>query len=115
MVKKIKKAIFPGLTLIVSFYYVSIIFVVGIILGYLGTDFFKKKFLDTGKIKLIILRLGDYRIHVHHWILGGMAISFVAYVNLVYSLPIVVLGGLGGLIVHDFYTDKEWYRVIYKK
>ncbi|MEA3344135.1 MAG: hypothetical protein U9Q16_00395 [Patescibacteria group bacterium] len=115
MSKKIKKAILPGITLAVSFYYASIIFVVGIILGYLGTDFFKKRFLDTGKIKLIILRLGDYRVHVHHWILGGVAVSLISYIGLAYSLPVVVLGGLGGLIVHDFHTDKEWYRVIYKQ
>ena len=109
MSKKIRKAILPGITLAVSFYYVSIIFVVGIILGYLGTDFFRRKFLDTGKIKLIILKLGDYRIHVHHWILGGIAMSLIFYMNLAYSLPIVVLGGLGGLIVHDFHK----YHVTY--
>ena len=114
MSKKIKKFIFPGATLIISSYYISILFAMGIIFGYLGTKLFHKKLVDTGKVGLIIFNLGKWKIHLHHWILGGLTIFFIYLTNLLFSLPIICLGFLGGLIFHDIYTDKNWYRVIYK-
>lgn len=114
MSKKIKKFIFPGATLIISSYYISILFAMGIIFGYLGTKLFHKKLVDTGKVGLIIFNLGKWKIHLHHWILGGLTIFFIYLTNLLFSLPIICLGFLGGLIFHDIYTDKKWYKIIYK-
>jgi hypothetical protein len=115
MPKKVKKLIFPGAGLMISSYYVSILFAVGIILGYFGTMLFHKKLVDTGKVKLIIFNLGKWKIHLHHWILGILIFFFIYLTNILSYLPIIFLGGLSGLIFHDLYTDKVWYKVIYKE
>jgi len=113
MSKKIKKFILPGATLLISSY-ISALFTVGIIFGYLATNFFQKKLVETNKIGLIIFNLGKWKIHLHHWILGSLMILFIYLINLLFTLPVICLGLLGGLIFHDVYTDKEWYKVIYK-
>lgn len=113
MSKKVKKIILPGTALIVSSY-VSILFAIGIIIGYLGTNLFQNKFVKTGKLKLIILTLGKWKIHFHHWIIGSLIILIAYIMNFLSSLPIFCLGIVGGLIFHDFYTDKTWYKIVYK-
>ncbi len=112
MAKKLKKIIFPGTTLLTSLY-LSTIFTVGLTVGYLGTNLFYKKFIKTGKVKLIILPFGKWKFHLHHWISGSIIILVIYTTGLVQS-PLY-LGTLGGIIFHDFYTDKDWYKVIYKK
>ena len=114
MTKKIKKFIFPGTTLAFSSY-ISIPFTAGIVIGYFGTNLFCKKFVKTGKVKIVIFDLGNWKIHLHHWIMGGLAILVIYFIGFLSSLPIFFIGTLGGLIFHDFYTDKKWYKIIYKK
>jgi len=111
MPKKMKKFIFPGTTLIASLYF-SVLFGIGIIVGYLGTDIFYKKFVKTGKINHLIFNFGRWEVHFHHWLMGTIGF-FVAY--FFSSLSIFWIGFFGGLIFHDIYFDRKWYRVIYKK
>lgn len=114
MSKNAKKLIFPGTTLAASFY-ISFLFTLGIIIGYFGTDLFCRKFIKTGRIKKSIFGLGKWEFHLHHWISGSLVV-FAAYLTNLFSfLPILLVGTLGGLIFHDLYTDKKWYKVIYRK
>lgn len=114
MTKKIKKFILPGTTLIISLY-LSVLFAIGVIIGYLGTNLFHKKFIRTGRIGLLTFNLGKWRIHLHHWLLASLLI-FVGYIaHFISSLPIFFIGILGGLIFHDLYSDKTWYKVVYRK
>ncbi len=112
MSKKIRKIIFPGTTLIISFY-LSILFTIGIIAGYLGTTLFHRRIRKKrGKVKGISLPFRKWEIHLHHWILGSLGIIITYFFS---SLSIFWLGVFGGLVFHDIYTDKKWYRVIYRK
>ena len=111
---KVKKIIFPSTTLVFSFYF-SVLFGFGVILGYLITDLFCKKFLDTGKVKSIFLKIGNYKIHLHHWLSGSIVFLMIYLSGYMCLIPKVVLGMLGGLIVHDLYLDKEWYRVLLRE
>ena len=111
MAKKIKKFAFPGIVLIASFY-LSIVFTIGAVIGYLGTAFFfRRKIKKTGIVKGIDLPFGKRRIHLHHWILGGLGMFFIFFFS---SLSFFWLGLFGGLAFHDLYTDKKWYRIVYK-
>jgi len=111
MSKKLKKFIFPGTTLIVSIY-VSFLFAIGAIIGYLGIIFFDKKFLKTGRISSLVFNLGKWKIHLHHWLLA----SFVILITYFFSpMSIFWIGIFGGLAFHDIYTDKKWYKVVYRK
>jgi len=111
MAKKFKKFIFPGTTLIVSIY-ISALFAAGVAIGYISTIFFDKKFLKTGRVNSLVFDLGKWKIHFHHWLLASFAILITYFFS---SLSIFWIGIFGGLAFHDFYTDKKWYRVVYRK
>lgn len=121
MSKKVRKFIFPGIALIASFY-ASIIFAIGAIAGYIVTEIYCKKLLKTGKVRMLIFNLKGWQIHLHHWILGVLIIFGAYLLNILYSLPIIFLGVIGGLIFHDIHTDKKWrkmtgkawYHIVYK-
>jgi len=113
MTKKVKKYIFP--TALTASLSISAAFAIGMIIGYLGTTFFHKKFIRTGKINIVTFDFGDWKIHLHHWIMGGLAIFAIYLVGFLSSLPIFFIGTLGGLIFHDLYTDKNWYKIVRKK
>jgi len=119
--RKFRKYILPGTALIASFYG-SVIFAVGAILGYIGIDIFCKKYIDTKKIKCLEFSFRDWEIHIHHWITGGIIILSVYLLGWMSSVPVIVLGVLGGIVFHDIHTDKKlheddiaWYNVIYRK
>ena len=119
--RKIKKYLLPGTALVASLYG-SVIFAVGAILGYIGVDIFCKKYIDTKKIKCLEFGFRDWEIHIHHWITGGIIILSVYFLGWMSSVPVIVLGVLGGIVFHDIHTDKKlheddiaWYNVIYKK
>lgn len=110
--KRIKKFIFPGTALIVSLY-ISALFTIGIVIGYFGITFFNKNFIKTGRIEPLTIDMGKWEVHFHHWILGSLAFS--AITALQSSLFLFWLGTSGAVVLHDIYTDKEWYKVIYRK
>ena len=112
--KKVKKYILPGAALIASSS-ISLLFVFGAIIGYLGTIFFDKKFIKTGRIEPLTIGLKSWEVHIHHWISGSLAISALCLFGFPSTLPVFWIGTLGGLIFHDLYTDKEWYKIIYKR
>jgi len=110
--KKVKKFFLPGTALIVSLY-VSALFTIGIIIGYFGINFFNKNFIKTGRIEPLVIKMGTWHIHLHHWIQGSLIFSVI--IALQSSLLLFWLGALGAVVFHDIYTDKEWYRIIYRK
>jgi hypothetical protein len=114
MTEKTKKIIIPGATLAVSAY-LSFLFAVGLALGYFGANFFCKKYIYTGKVKTACFRLEDWEVHIHHWIYGTLIVLAICWFGYLPSLPNMFLGALLGLILHDLYTDKVWYKVIYRK
>ena len=109
------------MALVGSFFY-SAIFAIGALLGYIFTEIFCKKFIKTGKVKLLIFNFKKWQIHLHHWVIASLIIVLV-YISDSLSLSVFWLGVLGGLIFHDIYTDrkwrgitgKAWYHVVYKK
>jgi hypothetical protein len=111
MPKKIKRTIFPGAILLTSLY-ISAPFTAGFTAGYLGTTLFHQKFIKTGRVKLVILNFREWKFHLHHWLSGSLAVIILYAGNIIHS-PLC-LGALGGIIFHDLYTDKKWYKVVYK-
>lgn len=114
MAEKTKKFIIPGLTLLFSFS-LSSLFALGGIIGYAMTSLFCRRYMSTGKVKSVILHLGNWEMHVHHWIYGVIIVLAIVWFESLSILPNLYLGLIGGLIFHDLYTDEKWYKVIYAK
>lgn len=86
-------------------------------MGYLLTDAFCKKYWETGKVKSIILKNGKWKLHLHHWITGALAVLLINFLG--FTMPIFLLGLADGLIFHDIVyknkkKERDWYRIIYK-
>jgi len=109
-----KRFFFPATTLIISFYF-SLLFGLGVIAGYLATKFFHEKFIDTGKVNLIFINIGKWKIHLHHWITGILIIIIIGLGGWLAIFPKILLGSACGIALHDLHFDKEWYKVISKK
>ncbi len=110
---KTKKIILPGIIFISSFY--SVLFTLGLIFGYCAVIYFFKKMWNKKIAKPIFLNFGKWQIHLHHWLLGLLALCVIGDVRLFHILPKFFLGFIGGIICHDLYFDKEWYKVVLRK
>lgn len=118
---KIRKFVLPSTVLAISFYG-SLLFALGAVLGYIGIDYYCKKYIYTGKINSITFNIKGWEIYLHHWITAGLMILSAYVLGFIYSIPIIIIGFLAGLVFHDIYTDIKlhendtaWYNVIYKK
>ena len=111
---KAKKFIIPGTALLISLY-ISVLFAVGIVLGYIATRIFHKKITEKGRLKPIVLDFGKWKFHLHHWVMGGLILLPIWLGGWFQFLPNFFLGMLGGLVFHDIYSDKHWYKIITRK
>jgi len=114
MAKKIKKIILPTTAAVVSSYF-SVLFGLGLFMGYLGTKSFHDRFVLSGRINMIFLDFGKWQIHLHHWLMGALAIGFIALAGWLAVFPNICLGMLCGLSLHDFHYDRDWYKVVLRK
>ena len=111
---EIKNFFLPAVAIVSSSFF-SIMLAVGIIIGYLFANYCLRKLVDRGKLKIIIFSFGRWKIHLHHWIVGGIVLIVASTLNIFSSLPIFFFGTMAGIILEDLHLDKDWYRVIYKE
>lgn len=102
--------------------YCSWTFAFGAASGFYLAELFMKKYVGTGRIKLLKFDYKNWEIHIHHWIWPGLIIIIAGLVSTVAAIPLFILGFFNGLIFHDIYTDKKWrdnekswYQVVYRK
>ncbi len=107
------KKVLPAIVLVTTFYY-SFLLTLGLVLGYFGCKFFYKKLVETGKIDFIIMDVGKWKFHLHHWIMGAAVLILVWVIDYFY-LPKFFVGVVAGVIAHDIYDFNDWYRVIWKE
>ena len=88
---------------------------IGVIIGYVaGKIFAGKRAGQQGIIKSIILRIGSYRLHFHHWLACVGALVLFSF----HSPPILAhfsYGFLGGVIFHGIFAYPDWYKIITKR
>ena len=112
--KKTKaKKVLPAVVLGASFYYSSLL-ALGIIIGYIGCRLFYKKFVETGKVDLIFIDCGKWKIHFHHWIMGVIFLTIVWVIDWFY-LPSFFAGTVLGIMAHDIYDFNDWHKIILSK
>ncbi|MBZ1348311.1 MAG: hypothetical protein KYQ20_00865 [Candidatus Nealsonbacteria bacterium] len=111
-IRKIKKSkVLLGLPLAL----VSLEIYFGTLFGYFITKFLSGKQTGCpGKIKSIAFNVGDYRLHLHHWLLGLMVLIFALWHQFL-PFPHFSFGFLGGLIFQGIFSYSDWRRVLIKK
>ena len=100
--KKIeRKHIWPGVATLGSAYF-SIVAAAGVLVGYVATRAFLKKYYDTGKVESIKFKLLGKKIHYHHWAMGATALVLIPVIGSFSGCPKVLIGLIGGVIADDF-------------
>lgn len=106
---KIIFSIFLGISTV----FISFLFGIGIIMGYITAKYFSgKKTYQKGKINSIVFSLHKWRIHLHHWLLSFIFLVFIFIAGEIYYLPNFFLGVFGGLTLQGIACYEDWYRII---
>ncbi|MFH1714267.1 MAG: hypothetical protein ABH831_01560 [Candidatus Nealsonbacteria bacterium] len=80
----------------------------GMLFGYFMAHFW------SPRIKVNIFKLGRYRLHLHHWILGSIALVSMAILNFS-PLPMnFSLGFSGGLVFQGILCYDDWHKILIK-
>ncbi len=111
MVKR--TATFMALAIGSVFSYISVICW---ILGYLIAKYGGGRAAGIpGRIRSIVIPIGKFRLHLHHWLLGSLMMCVGLAKNVfIYIPPEVFYGMLGGFVWQGVYCYSDWYRVIYR-
>jgi len=109
--KKIEKKFILSIPLAV----ISFEIFLGILFGYFfGKLFSGQKTGQPGKVKSIILGIGRYRVHLHHWVLstGILILNLLGGVFL--PFPKFSLSFLGGLAIQGILCYSDWHKIVIK-
>lgn len=97
-----------------------------IIMGHLSIaywllGFIIAKFLSAkadgkrGIVKSIIIPLGKYELHLHHWFVC-FGVGIMGMIRDVYVLsPEIYYGFLGGLVFQGIYCYNDWHKIVKPK
>src|SRR5438128_2319908 len=107
-----KRILLPAIVLATSLYY-SFSFTTGIVIGYILCKAFCKLFVHSGTIESIFIDYGQWKVHLHHWIIGLIVLAIVWVIDYFY-LPTFFAGAICGIILQDIYDYNDWYKVISK-
>jgi len=95
---------------------ISLQIYLGIILGYsLGRFLSGKKTGCSGKIKSIILRIGSYRLHLHHWLLSLAILILNLLTTFFLPFPQFSLSFLGGLMIQGIFCYPDWHKILVRQ
>ena len=88
----------------------------GMLAGYVGAFFIAGKETGMqGRFKSLVLDLGRYRLHLHHWVLGLGIIPLVMHYNLALLSDQFFIGLMGGVVYQGVTCYNDWHRVLFKK
>ena len=94
---------------------ISLEIYLGIIFGYFFGKFFAGKYDGRQRIKSLIFNIGNYRLHLHHWLICSGVLILAFFHNFFLFFPQFFFGILGGLIIQDLHLDSDWYRILIRK
>ena len=71
-----------------------------------------KKVGLPGRIKSIILNIGRYRLHFHHWLIG-LSLFFLGIFAIVPALKETIFQGMIiGVFFQGIFDYPDWYKII---
>ena len=81
--------------------------------GYFAAHFFAgQKTSERGRIPSLVFDMGDWRVHLHHWLVFLSIFVVAAIASFFIVSPFVFYGFLGGVIVQGLFHYEDWPRII---
>lgn len=88
---------------------ISLRIYLAVVLGYIFARFL------SGRLDSIVLNLGSYTLHFHHWLMGFFGIIFILILNFSPIIENIIFGFLGGLIFEGVFSYSDWHRIFTKR
>jgi len=108
-----------GIGLTIALALISLQLGLGIVLGYFTARLLAgKQTGQQGKIKSLAFQIGDYKLHLHHWLLSLGVLAFAFFFNLFGQWVSDVhffYGFIGGWIVQGVFSYKDWRKILIKR
>lgn len=101
--------------LAVPFAVISIEIYLGVLIGYIGALALSGK--ETGKegiVRSIKFDLGQYRLHLHHWVISMSVIPLAVHYHMAFLSDQLMIGIMGGLAFQGIACYKDWHHVIFR-
>lgn len=75
---------------------------------------------QPGRLPSMVFNVGEWQVHLHHWLTSFAILSFVIIyllrkhklTSFVYS---PIFGFLIGLMIHGIFDYNDWYKILIKK
>ena len=97
-----------------TFYYSSL-FAIGLLIGFLVTTLICRKFnINEYSGKQIFVDFGNWKLHLHHWIMGLLLVGLILLGGWRPEIPAFVWGLIAGMIAEDFYNYSDWHEILVK-
>ena len=81
--------------------------------GYFAAYFFAgQKTSEQGRIPSLVFNVGDWSVHLHHWLVFLAIFVVAAIASFFIVSPFVFYGFLGGVIVQGLFHYEDWPRII---
>lgn len=87
----------------------------GVIFGYfLGKFLSGKETGQPGIIKSIVFNIGNYKLHLHHWLFALVILILEIFYRFL-PFPKFSIGFLSGIIFQGIYSYSDWYKILIKR
>ncbi len=92
---------------------VGYLFFAGWLLGFVITEYMAGKTSGKqGKVRSIIIPLGKYRVHFHHWLICSGVIVLILITDMRFLASAISYGVLGGLVFQGIYCYGDWHKIL---
>jgi len=103
-----------GIGLTIALALISLELGLGIIFGYFTARLLAgKKAGQQGIIKSLALQIGNYKLHLHHWLLSLGVLVFAFFFNLFHFH--FFYGFIGGWVIQGVFSYKDWKKILIKR
>gem|GEM_PF-1554922 len=68
-----------------------------------------------GRVRSIYIPLGNYTIHLHHWMIAVLMMPLAFTASIPFVPPVVICGFLSGIAFQGIYNYHDWYRIIKRR
>lgn len=91
-------------------------FLITSISAYMITKYLSaKETAQSSKIPSVVLPLGKYRLHLHHWLIASAGIAVVLIQGAWFLHSDLVYGALSGIAFHGVHSYDDWHRILILK
>ena len=95
--------------------FISFLTAAGGLLGYLLAKWSGgRKAGIAGRIRSVIFKIGKYRFHFHHWLIGLPLLFLGIFDILPFLKEAMVQGMIIGVIFQGIFDYPDWYRIMKK-